>query len=110
MNRAVLVGINAYPGSPLQGCVDDVNDMAAILNQRYGLSDRNITLLTDNRATKANIIEALQGLMRDAATGDRLLFHYSGHGTEMPSSGRTIVDSICPVDFDFTLDHAITAR
>ncbi|HET7402221.1 MAG TPA: caspase family protein, partial [Usitatibacter sp.] len=30
-NRALLVGINAYPGQPLNGCVNDVKDMAGLL-------------------------------------------------------------------------------
>jgi hypothetical protein len=110
MDHAVLVGINAYPNSPLRGCVNDVQDVATFLKQNYGFNDSNITLLTDGDATKANIVDALKALIYGAATGDRLLFHYSGHGTQMPASGRSVENSICPVDFDFTLDHALTAR
>lgn len=60
MNKALLVGINAYPGSPLRGCVNDVNDMSAFLQQTYGFSQTEITILRDDNATKANIFSALQ--------------------------------------------------
>ena len=31
MNRALLVGINKYPSSPLNGCINDIQDMADFL-------------------------------------------------------------------------------
>jgi metacaspase-1 len=31
MNRALLVGINRYPSAPLNGCINDIEDMAKFL-------------------------------------------------------------------------------
>jgi hypothetical protein len=109
MDRALLVGINEYPGAPLRGCVNDVNDMANLLTNKFGFSPRDLTVLTDNQATKKAIYDKLIDLIKDIGPGDRVIFHYSGHGTQMPISGNAIVDSICPFDFDFTLDLAITS-
>lgn len=109
MNKALLVGINAYPnGNELNGCVNDVQDMAEFLKAACGFTSKDITLLTDASATADNIRAELATLMDGAATGDRLLFQYSGHGTTMPAHGKN-VDAICPVDFDWTLPHALTA-
>lgn len=110
--RAFLIGINAYPGQPLNGCVNDVNDMANFLTSRCGFSSDDIRLLVDARATTANIKERLQWLVAGARPGDRLLVHYSGHGTRFPirnSEGRVSAqhDAICPVDFDWSRAHAI---
>jgi hypothetical protein len=37
-NRALLVGINRYPNVPLDGCVNDVKDMANLLVSRCGFA------------------------------------------------------------------------
>ena len=109
MDKALLVGINAYPGSPLQGCLNDVRDMAGLLSQSYGFMPNEVRLLVDGEATRDNIVQGLTDLVSTASSGDRILFHYSGHGTQMPGSSGTVLDAICPVDFDFTLRHAVTA-
>ena len=109
MNKAFLVGINGYPGSPLRGCINDVHDIASLLKAKYGFIQSEITVLTDDQATKSGIISGLESLIDGASAGDRVLFHYSGHGSTMVSASGEIVDTICPVDFDFTLPHAVTA-
>ena len=112
MNRALLVGINAYPGNELQGCVNDVADMADFLVSHCGFDEPDIRLITDGRATTAAILERLNWLTDKAGPGDRLFFHYSGHGAQFPlrdaNGNVTRVDEcICPVDFDWTEEHAI---
>jgi hypothetical protein len=64
----------------------------------------NIKTLTDSRATKKGILEHLNWLLLGASAGDQLLFHYSGHGAQLPSKGHVIEkdgldEIICPYDF-----------
>ena len=112
MNRGLLVGINAYPGNELHGCVNDVTDMADFLVSHCGFQEDDIRLLTDSRATTSAIEDRLKWLIDGVAPGDRIVFHYSGHGAQFPvrdQSGKvTRVDEcICPVDFDWDESHAI---
>ena len=112
MNRALLVGINAYPGNELNGCVNDVTDMADFLVSLCDFDESDIRLVTDARATTNAILDRLNWLINGAKAGDRIAFHYSGHGAQFPvrdDSGHvTRVDEcICPVDFDWTEAHAI---
>jgi metacaspase-1 len=102
-DRALLVGINAYPTQPLLGCVNDITDAAQLLEQKLGFQNSDMWHLTDADATA----EAIKTKIRDwligqAGTGDRLLFYYSGHGTRLNYSDGKIHDVICPVDFNFT--------
>jgi hypothetical protein len=115
VNTAVLVGINSYPdpANNLNGCINDITTMQGFLTTKAGFSAGNITLLTDAAATRAAIYTALQQMVANCTSGDHLVFHYSGHGCQMPekdANGNTVAvhDAMCPYDFDWTTPHAIT--
>ena len=84
-NKALLVGVNKYklPGSDLQGCVNDITNIRDVLLKYFGFSVKNIRVLADGRATKKAIFDRLNWLVKDAKPGDRLLFHFSGHGSQI---------------------------
>lgn len=112
--KALLVGINNYPNpeNQLNGCIDDVTDMQALLVGKAGFAAGDVTMLTDSAATRNAIYAALQTLVSGSKAGDHLVFHYSGHGCQMPeknATGTTVAvhDAMCPYDFDWTPAHAI---
>lgn len=112
---ALLVGINAYPGCPLQGCVNDIMDMTGYLVGPKKFNKGGIHLLTDRRATTGNIWAGLTDLVRLANPGDRVVFHYSGHGAQNETTTPNLEpdgldEVICPVDFDWTPEHMITDK
>lgn len=113
-DKAVLIGINDYPDSPLEGCVNDVNDVAEMLCSSFGFKEENIRILTDKRATTGAILERLEWLA-NSEPGARLYHHYSGHGTQYAAragSGEVdgLMEVICPVDFDWTSQNMITDK
>jgi hypothetical protein len=106
--RALLVGINRYKmeGSDLSGCVNDVTNIRDSLIKFFGFAAEDIRLVTDGRATKKNIVERLQWLVKGVKAGDRLLFHFSGHGSQIRDrNGDELSDKldeiICPHDMDW---------
>lgn len=107
-NKALLVGVNQYklPGADLQGCVNDTTNVRDILLQYCGFNVKDIRVLVDSRATKKGIMDRLAWLVKDARAGDRLLFHFSGHGSQIRDrDGDELKDSldeiICPHDMDW---------
>ena len=53
--KALCVGINKfknYPDAALQGCINDANDMSSVLQEFLGFIKKDITILTDAKATK----------------------------------------------------------
>ena len=110
VRKALLVGINDYApigagGPDLNGCVNDVRDMATTLRD-LGIVPAvpvNMHIVTDSRATRATIIKELGWLVGGAKKGDVLVFYYSGHGSQMPDMTGEEPDrrdeTICPHDF-----------
>jgi len=114
--RALLIGINGYPNpaNRLEGCVNDVFLMSAVL-QECGFKPEEIRVVLDDRATTANILERFHWLLDDVASGDERVLFYSGHGAQIPAyGGRQEIDHLneclVPYDFDWSLEHAITDK
>lgn len=105
--KALCVGINNfqnYPGSALQGCVNDANDMAALLKKWLSFKDSDIVKLTDAQATKVNIMKNLKEMVDGAKKGkySYLVFSISSHGTQVPDTSGDEPDNadeaFCPYD------------
>lgn len=112
--RALLVGINDYPDPSMQlnGCVNDVYLMSAVL-QECGFNPDDIRVLTDRRATRSALLDRLEWLSDSARPGDERVFFYSGHGAQMPAYGISgepdhQCETLVPVDFDWSREHAFT--
>jgi len=111
--KALLVGINRYPdpADELRGCVNDVLLMRETLERHYGFTDPgDVRVLTDRRATTAAILDHLAWLVDGVATGDSLVFHYSGHGSQVPDRNGDEHDGLdeilCPYDLEW--EHPLT--
>ncbi len=107
MKKALIVGINLYapPAGPnLHGCVNDVQNVAYTLNALHIVPATPATMhiLTDQKATKANILAQLGWLTKGAKKGDMLVFYQSGHGTQVADVNGDELDhkdeAICPHD------------
>jgi metacaspase-1 len=106
--KAFLVGINAYPGCPLNGCVNDVLLMYKIITEKFKFDKKNIKILTDAQATRVNILAGLKWLTTGVGANDTVFFHYSGHGSQVDVNDITsssesdgFDEIICNVDLDW---------
>ncbi|CCK68019.1 Ca(2+)-dependent cysteine protease MCA1 KNAG_0A03330 [Huiozyma naganishii CBS 8797] len=109
--KALIIGIN-YIGSKnqLRGCINDAHNIFDFLTSRYGYSRDDIVMLTDDQQnmvcvpTRANMIRAMNWLVKDARPNDSLFFHYSGHGgltKDLDGDEESGFDSVIyPVDFE----------
>lgn len=104
VRKALLVGINAYSGAPLRGCINDVMQMKGLLQGYYGFTDAGIRLLLNEAATFAAIQAGLKWLAQDGAESDAVrVFHYSGHGSYVADQNGDEPDGRdeCLVPYDY---------
>jgi hypothetical protein len=82
--KALCVGINNYPGTSndLKGCVNDCKSWRELLMKTFGFGQ--VKTLVDKQATKRNIENELNKLVKGSKSGDILVFTYSGHGSSVP--------------------------
>jgi hypothetical protein len=92
--KAVLVGINKYKDYPLRGCINDVVVIHQILTKQFGFRNENIKILTDEEATKSNMIDSIKWLTQGVGNGDSIVFHYSGHGSQISCDDLTATNEI----------------
>lgn len=104
-NHLLAIGIN-YTGTAnaLRGCVNDAN---AWTDQfRPHLASAPI-LLTEQLATKANILDQIAKLLAQLKAGDWGIITYSGHGTYIPDTSGDEEDrrdeALCPWDMQRNL-------
>lgn len=85
-DHALLVGVSRYPALPrtlwLEGPANDVRLMREALHAR-GFDPRLVRSLSD-APTRADILGAMAGVLDQVRPGDRVVFHYAGHGSQQP--------------------------
>jgi hypothetical protein len=109
--KALLIGINYFgTDSELNGCINDVHNMAQFLVERYGFTPDQMVVLTDDQTnpagqpTRENILTAMKWLVDGAKQGDDLFLSYSGHGGSEEDEDGDEDDgndeTMCPVDYE----------
>jgi hypothetical protein len=98
MKIALSVAINTYNGAPLRGCINDSNNIANYLEQ----NGFTVTKLHDDAATKMNIIQTLISMVSTLTENDTFIFHFSGHGSQIPTNDTNeedhLTEILCPFD------------
>ena len=89
-DRALIVGVNNYrvPEYSLQGVDLDVGMMKEI-TRLMGFKDSQVKTMLDEQATSSNVFRGIEDwLIKGAGPDDRVLFYFSGHGSQVPDEDR----------------------
>lgn len=109
-SKALSIAIN-YVGmrGELRGCINDQEVICDLWKTKFGIPSSCIRTLNDgdrrsaNMPTKANMLQEIQWLIKDAQSGDKLFFHYSGHGGQTRDRSGDERDqkdeTLIPVDY-----------
>ncbi|KAL8159347.1 hypothetical protein V2J09_000884 [Rumex salicifolius] len=109
--KAVICGISyRHSRHELKGCINDAKCMKYLLINKFNFPADNILMLTEEETdpyripTKHNIRMAMHWLVAGCQSGDSLVFHYSGHGSQQRNYNGDEIDgfdeTLCPLDFE----------
>ncbi len=108
MRRALVVGIDDYSASPLQGCCGDAQRVSQAL-ARHGDGQRNFDCVTltqpAQNITRAVLRQALYELFRHPA--DVAFFHFSGHGTRHGLDGYLVTSDAQEFDLGIPMSEVL---
>src|SRR5437667_6731291 len=93
MRRALIVGVNDYPGCPLKGCENDASRITKLLERHHNGTPNfecRCWLSSKEKITRKFLRRALQELFADPA--DAALFYFAGHGVATRGGVLVTVD------------------
>jgi hypothetical protein len=95
---AVIIGIEGYQNIPKSNYSYDDAKLVKEYVKALGFKERNIELLTDEKATKSSIEKSLEAWLKNKAKPEsRIFVYYSGHGAPDPTTGEAY---LVPYDGD----------
>ncbi|BEG99000.1 caspase family protein [Bacteroides sedimenti] len=106
MRKALIVGINDYPSSPLRGCINDASSLSNILEKNGDGSPNFDIRIEINVRTKS----LLKGMIVDLFSGDAdtALFYFSGHGYVNEIGGYIVTPDHSAYDEGVSMDELLT--
>lgn len=108
MKKALIVGINDYPNSPLHGCVNDANAIGTILESNGdGSPNFSIKMITSPSSiiTRAKLREAIETLF--SGESDMALLYFSGHGFIKSTGGYLATTDAKKYDEGVSMDEVL---
>jgi hypothetical protein len=108
MKKALVIGINDYPSSPLGGCVNDASALATILESNGdGSPNFGVRMITcpSTNITRPVLREAIEQLF----TGDcdMALLYFSGHGYIKSTGGYLVTTDARKYDEGVSMDDIL---
>ena len=108
MKKALVVGIDNYPSSPLNGCVNDANAIANTLETNGdGSPNFSVRLITSpsTNVTRSHFREAVEGLF--SGESDMVLLYFSGHGFIKSTGGYLVTKDASKYDEGVSMDEIL---
>jgi uncharacterized caspase-like protein len=109
MRKALVVGINDYPSSPLNGCVNDANAVGTILESHGdGSPNFGVKPMTSpsSNITRSALREAIEQLF--TGDSDMALLYFSGHGYIKSTGGYLVTTDAKKYDEGVSMDEVLS--
>lgn len=108
MKKALVIGIDDYPKSPLHGCVNDAHAIAnTIESNGDGAPNFSVRLITSpsENITKPVLREAIEQLF--SGESDMALLYFSGHGHIKSTGGYLVTTDATRYDEGVSMDELL---
>lgn len=106
IRKALVVGIDDYPSSPLSGCCNDAEAIKELLANHEEGNPNFEVLKKENVATKGELRELIEHCFEGDA--DVALFYYSGHGYIDSVGGYLVTPDYSNYDCGVSLQEVLS--
>ena len=105
MKKALVIGINNYPGVPLAGCINDANSVAQVLRTNEDGSINYDVRCEADVQTKGT----LRGMIEELFSGstENVLLYFSGHGTIDALGGYIVTPDYSKHDMGVSMEDIL---
>jgi hypothetical protein len=105
MRKALVIGINNYPGAPLKGCLNDATEFAKIIETNGDGSPNFEVQLARNVQTKAQLLRLIKELFQGYT--ETSLLYFSGHGALNDLGGFILAPDVQLHDEGISMEHIL---
>ena len=105
MGKALVVGINNYPTSPLSGCINDMERFSTVIEFNGNGSPNFDVKKVPDIATSAELQEQVEELF--GGNDDIALFYFSGHGYFGTGGGFLVTPDYSKYNMGYRMDDLI---
>ena len=86
--KALLIAIGEYPKGGEWSNISCTNDIPYLKKglYKFGFTDKSIAVISDAFASKQNILNSMDSLVKQTNKGDIVMVHYSGHAYKMKTN------------------------
>lgn len=106
MRKALVVGINDYPGNELYGCISDANEVERLLNKNEDGSPNFGVKKVTEYLEKSELRELIDDLF--AGENEIALFYFSGHGyVDKNNQSYLVTSDYSKYDYGVSLDEVL---
>jgi hypothetical protein len=111
---ALLVGIDHYEAVKDKKNLEVCNGIPLMRQTLIskGFPEANILVLTDAQASRQGIRNAIRSHLGQAKAGDMVMFHFTGHGVQIPDDNKDEIDkldeAIVPADGNLMRDDELS--
>jgi len=94
--HGLVIAIGQYSIESLWPPISSMNDIPHVTSafKILGFDENNITVITNEEATKSGILGAMSALSNKVKTGDIVYIHYSGHGQQIVDDNGDELDGL----------------
>jgi uncharacterized caspase-like protein len=89
---ALIIGIEHYRDLPIAlGARTDAEGFALMVKQTLGLPAAHVRLMSEDHATRSDVLDGLSWLKMTVPPGGRIYFYFSGHGAPQADSSTYLL-------------------
>ncbi len=94
--HGLVIAIGQYSTESLWPPISSMNDVPHVTSafKILGFDEKNISIITNDQATKSGIISAISELTARVKEGDVVYIHYSGHGQQVVDDNGDELDGL----------------